>query len=565
MLIDLSLLLNSGAQSPIAERPIRMGFFHFPNNNLSIRKQCARDVGMYDPAAAKGEDVDLCFRVALSPKWVAWRENAAVVRHKGRRTLWGLLAQMWGWGLHLGYPYAKTGVRGVFLYWLNGRDHTLVGRFETGHFPILVCAFATDFYLINALVLLLIWAACSGHSWIGLSAIAGLLWAAPRYLHDVENIGLRPWNTFKLAVVHYLANLAFTTSAFLGALRHRVILLAPSVFKLDGPESPLNVATKGSERQPTVSVRGADSYTPADDLWIVTCYFNPQSYATRLENYHRFKTAFERSEARFVTVECAFDNQPFVLAGPNVIRLRAADVMWQKERLLNLAISGLPSECRKVAWVDCDILFQNPAWLIHTSKLLDDFALVQPFQKVVYPGKGEISYSSDSINFTKSFASVFSSAPTKQLTGDFRRHGHTGFAWAARRDLLMSHGLYEACVAGDGDHMMAHAACGDWESPCVNNSIVGSDHRNHFRQWAAEFYKDARGRIGYVPGTILHLWHGDIRHKKSYQNLVKLDAHEFDPTRDIRVGRSGALEWNSSKPELHRSLRNYFASRMEDG
>jgi len=53
-----------------------------------------------------------------------------------------------------------------------------------------------------------------------------------------------------------------------------------------GPESPLNVATKGSERQPTVSVRGADSYTPADDLWIVTCYFNPQSYATRLENYH---------------------------------------------------------------------------------------------------------------------------------------------------------------------------------------------------------------------------------------------------------------------------------------
>ena len=84
MLIDLSLLLNSGAQSPIAERPIRMGFFHFPNNNLSIRKQCARDVGMYDPVAQKGEDVDLCFRVALNPKWVAWRENAAVVR-PGRR------------------------------------------------------------------------------------------------------------------------------------------------------------------------------------------------------------------------------------------------------------------------------------------------------------------------------------------------------------------------------------------------------------------------------------------------------------------------------------------------
>jgi hypothetical protein len=137
-----------------------------------------------------------------------------------------------------------------------------------------VCAFATDFYLVNALALLLIWAACAGHVWLGLSAIAGLLWAAPRYLHDVATTGLRPWDTFKLGVVHYLANLAFTTSAFAGALRHRVILLAPSVFKLEGPESPLNVDTKGSARQPVVNVRSAAVYTPAQDLWIVTCYFS---------------------------------------------------------------------------------------------------------------------------------------------------------------------------------------------------------------------------------------------------------------------------------------------------
>jgi hypothetical protein len=565
MLIDLSLLLNSGAQSPIAERPIRMGFFHFPNNNLSIRKQCARDVGMYDPVAQKGEDVDLCFRVALNPKWVAWRENAAIVRHKGRPSLRALLEQMWGWGLHLGYPYSKTGVRGVFMYLLNGRDHTIVGRFESEHFPLLVCAFATDFYLVNALMLLLIWAVCFGHLWIGLLAIAGLLWAAPRYLYDVMHVGLDRWSTFKLAVVHYLANLAFTISAFWGALQHREILLAPSVFKLDGPESPLNLATKFGERQPLVRVRGADSYAPAADLWVVTCYFNPQSYATRLENYHRFKAAFERSEARFIVVECAFDNQPFVLPGSNVIRLRASDVMWQKERLLNFAISKLPPECQKVAWLDCDILFQDPAWLVQTSKLLDDFALIQPFQKVLYPAKGDSSYSSDSIAFRESFGSSFSSASTKPLPGNFWKHGHTGFAWAARRDLLKNPGLYEACIVGDGDHVMAHAAYGDWDSACVHNCIVGQAHRNHFRQWAAEFYKDAQGQIGYAAGTVLHLWHGEIPHKGAYQSLVKLQTHEFDPTRDIRIGSTGALEWNSSKPELHRSLQNYFASRREDG
>src|SRR5260221_2064727 len=109
MIIDLPLLPDR-IDTQSAGRPIRMGFFHFSNNNLSIRRQCAREIGMYDLNASKSEDVDLCFRVALDPNWVAWRANEAIVRHKGRRTLWGLIAQMWGWGLYLGYPYSKTGI-----------------------------------------------------------------------------------------------------------------------------------------------------------------------------------------------------------------------------------------------------------------------------------------------------------------------------------------------------------------------------------------------------------------------------------------------------------------------
>ncbi len=236
MIIDLPLLSDTGRKNSYSARPIRMGFFHFSNNNLSIRKQCARDVGMYDPGATKSEDVDLCFRVAMSPKWVAWREDEAVVRHKGRRTLWGLVSQMWGWGLYLGYPYSKTGIRGLFLYWLNGRDHTLVGRFETGYFPVLVCAFATDFYFLNALLILLVLAVLSGQWWTGLIAVGGLLWAAPRYLNDVMRVPLRPWDKFKLALVHYATNVAFTTAAFAGALKHRVILIPSSVFKPDPPK-----------------------------------------------------------------------------------------------------------------------------------------------------------------------------------------------------------------------------------------------------------------------------------------------------------------------------------------
>jgi len=233
MIIELPLFADSSRRNPAGARPIRMGFFHFSNNNLSIRRQCARDIGMYDLNATKSEDVDLCFRVATSPTWIAWREDDAVVRHKGRRTLWGLITQMWGWGLYVGYPYAKTGIHGIFLYWLNGRDHTLVGRFESGRFPVLVCAFATDFYFVNALMILLIAALCLGSWWLAVAAIVGLLWATPRYLADIGKMQMERWAKVKLAIVHYATNVAFTVAAFVGALRHRVILIPSSVFRPD--------------------------------------------------------------------------------------------------------------------------------------------------------------------------------------------------------------------------------------------------------------------------------------------------------------------------------------------
>ncbi len=209
-----------------------MGFFHFSNNNLSIRRQCAREVGMYDLNAVKSEDVDLCFRVALSNGWVAYREDDAIVRHKGRRTLWQLIRQMWGWGFYVGYPYAKTGIRGLHLYWLNGRNRKL-GRLETAYFPILVCVFATEFYLAHGLAGVFLLSAWTGHLALAAVTFAALVWAMRNYLHEVRHAGLRPWPTFKLGVVHYLTNVAFTVATFVGALRHRVLLVPSPVFRPD--------------------------------------------------------------------------------------------------------------------------------------------------------------------------------------------------------------------------------------------------------------------------------------------------------------------------------------------
>jgi len=157
---------------------------------LSIRRECARDLGMYDLRATKSEDVDLCFRMALSPRWVAWREDGADVQHKGRASLGALLRQMWGWGFHLGYPYAKIGMRGFHAYWLSARTRNLGGSLEVPSFPILTCVFGSEFHVASALAVVLLLAVATGHPIVVLAALIALVWAARGYMYDVMDAGL---------------------------------------------------------------------------------------------------------------------------------------------------------------------------------------------------------------------------------------------------------------------------------------------------------------------------------------------------------------------------------------
>jgi len=315
-------------------------------------------------------------------------------------------------------------------------------------------------------------------------------------------------------------------------------------------------------------VQGAADYIAVDDLAVVTTYFNPSRYRTKLENYRRFRQPFVQSNQDLVTVELAFSDSEFSLESTQkhpVIRIRADSVLWQKERLLNLALQALPPSFTKVAWLDCDLLFSNPSWLLETSRALEECRLVQPFEAVVRLPMGFHVYSGDGLVY-RSFAAVYRAHPTAHLCGNFDIHGHTGFAWAARRDLLSSIGFYDACIAGSGDHMMAHDACGDWQSSCVRRDVGRTETQaNHFRNWAEPFGTAVDGKLHSVAGTVLHLWHGEIQHRRYADRHAELAGFSFDPVADIAIDSSGAWKWNSNKPELHRWARQYFDHRLEDG
>jgi hypothetical protein len=368
--------------------------------------------------------------------------------------------------------------------------------------------------------------------------------------------------------------------------------------------------------------RGNTAYGYTDDLWILTSYFNPHRYDTKRRNYQRFLDKIERAQLNWMVVECAFGNTPFELRrSPRVLQIRASDVMWQKERLLNIAIQRLPHDCEKVAWVDCDIIFENADWAIQTSELLDQVPVVQPFDKAVRLPVGR-SRHNESDKFFAGFCALQSdrkdlnngratprqpsalqivycclcgcriaapallctccrdrrqpaatadaaiSTPQERPvpTGEFERHGHTGFAWAARKELLLRHGLYDVCLSGTGDHLMAHAICGEWESPCIPR-LVGENgpHLEYFLAWGERVYRATRGSVAYVEGTVSHLWHGDDENRNYVDRGWELARLGFDPMKDLRLGDNGCWAWNSEKPHLHQWAIDYFDLRKEDG
>ena len=350
--------------------------------------------------------------------------------------------------------------------------------------------------------------------------------------------------------------------------------------------------------------RPAPAYSPCTDLWAITTYYNPAGYRIKRANYERFAAPIRAAGIPLVTIECAFGAEPFELPpGPQVIQVRGRDVMWVKERLINLAIARLPAHVTKVAWLDADILFTNPDWAKQTAALLDKWPLVQPQERVGRMERGQLTFAGRS---RRSFACQLQRRPeSAQLSS--AGHGQPGVAWAARRKLIARHGVYDAAILAGGDELFAHAAGGGMNSRCARGiACAAVGHRPfllqkainvflripwprwlaewylarrqappvaaadepffaHYLRWARPFAAEVQGRIGCVPGMALHLWHGDPVNRQYGGRNAILKRHNFDPEVDLCANAAGLWEWASARPELHREVQAYFTSRREDG
>ena len=311
-------------------------------------------------------------------------------------------------------------------------------------------------------------------------------------------------------------------------------------------------------------------------LWAITSYFNPMRYQRRLANYRSFR---EHLPVPLITVELSYGTE-FELQADEanvLIQLRGGDVMWQKERLLSVALGALPEECTKVVWLDCDVIFGREDWPEEVSRLLDDFTLVQPYSRVHYLprdlGPGEAwSEGGSATEFSRSStASAVASGLSARacLTRNPEPHVQdayysAGYAWAARRELLDEHGFYDACIVGGGDYAMVAAAYGCFDVVMRRYSMNGRE-REHYLAWAKPYFESVRGAVSFADYELLHLWHGQMRNRRYRERHEGFGRFEFDPYEDIAVEENGCWHWDSDKSQMHEYVREYFASRREDG
>jgi len=119
------------------------------------------------------------------------------------------------------------------------------------------------------------------------------------------------------------------------------------------------------------------------EIWGVVSYFNPVQYKNKKKNFDIFRRGIKNQGLPILSIELAFYDRSFELTqkdGEIVVYVRSNSIMWQKERLYNIAINHLPEHCRFVVFLDADIIFQNPDWVSHTVSLLDQYPVVQPFE-----------------------------------------------------------------------------------------------------------------------------------------------------------------------------------------
>ena len=302
-------------------------------------------------------------------------------------------------------------------------------------------------------------------------------------------------------------------------------------------------------------------------LHVFTARSNPLHWSQPHHNWLRFARGMKDAGVSLTVIECAYGEEPHVCAieGVNHIPVRAKTRVWNKENLLNIGVHRTPA-ARYIAWIDADIIFRRPDWPEATLAALQHYDVVQPWSDAY-----DLGPNGEHMSVHRSFCRQYfyrqpmvpTSRPYWNSEGGRHTYPHSGYAWAMTRQAFdWVGGLFELGGMGSGDHHMALSLIGHGGASVPAG--VSDSYWREVKRWERRALHHITRNIGYVPGTIEHLFHGrksDRGYQSRWEMFVK---HAFDPLEDLKRNSHGVLEFTSNKPELRHDVDRYLQSRNED-
>lgn len=295
---------------------------------------------------------------------------------------------------------------------------------------------------------------------------------------------------------------------------------------------------------------------PDAPLYVILPYFNFCGYKRRRKLFVEFVDQIRNLSGIRIVVSEALG--PAALPKLDVFEHWAFETdspVWLKENLINMAIRRLPKGWRYVAWIDADISFLNENWVQDTVTELESADIVQLFQTCVNLGP-----KNEALKIDKGFGYMHKASGTPYVISARYGFWHPGYAWACtHKAWVQMGGLIDWAILGSGDRHMSLAWIGR-----VVDSAPGNIHSN-YKSLLEEYQCMCKGlEVSFVPGTILHHWHGRLEDRKYRERWEILTKNKFDPFVDIGQTDSGLVQLSETGKRLEKELVEYFIGRRED-
>lgn len=321
------------------------------------------------------------------------------------------------------------------------------------------------------------------------------------------------------------------------------------------------VDSRAAEIAESATARSQFQFRPIDPqvpIGWTTCFFNPSRFRARVDNFMKFHHRL--GECNLLVVELAFGEEDWQLPDgiPNLKRLRADAICWQKEALLNHGMRVL-EQCGYpyLGWLDADIAFKSPDWQNILLAELRSKRLCQVFERV-------------ETNFPDQGRRLLRGAASSWVSGKSHpRHcGVTGFGWVMHADVWKSAGLFDEGILGGGDHVM-------WRSIFANQLEWGklfsdrsysNEMRKRLATWSKRWAESVQMAVGYAKGVeIKSMPHGDIKDRRYLSRNELLESINFDPQVHLSRDQWGLHCWSDQMPmEAQMTILEYFDKRSED-